>query len=68
MSTLARTDIFGPDTPRWVSYDDAAYMLCVDPRTIRRAVERGDVAARRFSTAIRIDADSLARYFAPVNA
>ena len=60
--------VLGDDAPRWLTYDEAAGYLGVHRRTILRAVQSGDLKARRFGTTrvIRIDARSLVEYFAPV--
>ncbi|MGW6035708.1 hypothetical protein ACWFOS_18840 [Gordonia terrae] len=60
------TEVFGPDVKRWISYEQAGGLVGVDPRTIRRAVERGDVRARKFARRVRVDAQSLADAFEPV--
>lgn len=54
------------DLPRWATYKEVSEYLNVDERTIRRAIARGDVKARKFSGALRIDRDSLLEYFAEV--
>jgi excisionase family DNA binding protein len=46
--------------PRWVSLDDAAGYLGVSVPTLRRAIRRGDLKARRMGRRlIRVDANEL---------
>ncbi|WP_460452501.1 helix-turn-helix domain-containing protein [Alsobacter sp. SYSU BS001988] len=47
------------DLARLLTVEDAAAMLQVDPRTIRRLVQRGELAAIRIGRLVRIEPGAL---------
>ncbi|AFA73918.1 hypothetical protein GPOL_c29010 [Gordonia polyisoprenivorans VH2] len=47
------------DLRPFISVEDAADLLDIHPRTIRRAIKRGDVRARRFGRCIRVESSTL---------
>ncbi|WP_460452379.1 helix-turn-helix domain-containing protein [Alsobacter sp. SYSU BS001988] len=56
-STRAATEL--GDLARLLTVEDAAAMLRVDPRTIRRRIKSGELSAIYIGRLVRIDADAL---------
>lgn len=45
--------------PSYLTVEEAAHKLRVDPRTVRQAIEEGTIPAKRLGRAIRIPADAI---------
>lgn len=55
-----------PDEPLFISAARAAELLGVTERTIRRAIERGNLRARKFSGVVRIETASIDSWGQPI--
>lgn len=53
-----------PDLLQLLSVDDAAAILSVSPKTVRRMIDRGELTTCRVGRLVRIRRSDLARYIA----